>query len=333
MSVPSVGPAFFPLDKAWGLGASVYSPELQRDMVWLSGLLPYGQAAAVMERIGKRALSESSLWRTTQRQGYRLMTEAPSTETEVTISTQKQPLWAWGKMLSMDGGMVNIRQEGWKELKVGLVGQVVSAEHPDTEFIPEVHTVPLGYTAVLGDVEAFTPLLVRTAQTHGFFDVPQSSIVADGAAWIWGIADRHFPHSVQIVDWYHAGAHLADAAQARFPDQPALATAWLQTQRQVLFEGSLNALLADLNQVGLSETAHYFDTHQARMHYTEFQEAGLPIASGSVESAVKQFKQRLTAPGMNWSRPGAERMIPIRAAVLDQSFDARWASSSRGAPS
>jgi len=63
------------------------------------------------------------------------------------------------------------------------------------------------------------------------------------------------------------------------------------------------------------------------MHYLDFQEAGFPIGSGSVESEVKQFKQRLTAPGMHWSRPGAQRMIPIRAAVLDGSFDVRWSQA------
>jgi hypothetical protein len=83
---------------------------------------------------------------------------------------------------------------------------------PDSSVIPDVHTVPLAYTAVLGDVEAFTRTLVHTAQGQGFFDARQSSITADGATWIWGIASDNFPHSVQIVDWCHARQHLADAA-------------------------------------------------------------------------------------------------------------------------
>ncbi len=327
MYVLAVGPVFFFLDKAWGLDASVYSPELKRHLVWLSGLLPYAQAEAVMERIGKRTISDSSLWRTVERQGHRLTAETEPTQHVMAAPAGSDQPWDWGKMLSMDGGMVNIRQEGWKELKVGLIGNVMSDDPPDSGVIPEVHTVPLVYTAVLGDVEAFAPMLGRAAQAHGFFEAPQSSIPADGAAWIWGVADRYFPQSVQIVDWYHACEHLADAAQARFPNQPKLAAAWLQAQREVLVEGPLDSLLADLNQAELSEFAHYFETHQARMRYLEFQEAGFPIGSGSVESEVKQFKLRLTAPGMHWSRPGAERMIPIRAAVLDNSFDARWANA------
>ena len=319
--------AFFPLDKRWGLDASGYSPELKRQMVWLSGLVPYAQAEAVMQRIGKRTISDSSLWRMVERQGHRLTAEALPSEAKRAVPDENDALSTWGKMLSMDGGMVNIRQEGWKELKVGLIGKVVSIDLPESNVIPEVHTVPLAYTAVLGDVEAFAPVLVRTAQAQGFFGANPSSIPADGAAWIWGVADRHFPQSTQIVDWYHARQHLAEAAQARFPNQPQQATAWLQAQSDVLFEGPLDSLLADLNQADLSEFAHYFETHRARMRYLDFQEAGLPIGSGSVESAVKQFKQRLTAPGMRWSRPGAERMIPIRAAVLDASFDARWSQA------
>ncbi len=326
MYVRSVGPVFFPLDKAWGLDASVYSPELKRQLVWLSGLLPYAQAEAVLERLGKRTISDSSLWRTVERQGQRLMADVEPTEPRALAPAESDQPSDWGKRLSMDGGMLNIRCQGWKELKVGLIGNGVRDDRPASSVIPEVPTLPLVYSAVLGEVEAFEPLLVHAAHAHTFFEAAQSSIPADGASWIWGVADRNFPQSVQIVDCYHARQHLADAAQARFPDQPQLAAAWLQTQRDGLFEGPLESLLTDLYQADLSEFAHYFETHQARMRYLDFQEAGLPIGSGSVEAEVKQFKQRLTAPGMHCSRPGAERMIPIRAAVLDNSFDARWAN-------
>jgi hypothetical protein len=325
MFVLTAEPVFFPLDKAWGLDASVYSSALKRDLVWLSGLLPYAQAEAVRRRIGKQAISASSLWRTVEPQGNRLTAAANPIAAEVTPVGSDQP-WVCGKMLRMDGGMVTIRQEGWKELKAGLIGNVVSVDPLDPSVIPEVHTVPVVYTAVLGGVEAFAPLLVRAAQAYGFFEAAPTSMPADGATWIWRIADRHFPQRTQIVDWYHARQHLADAVQARFSDQPKLAATWLQTLTDVLFEGPLDRLLTELNQAGLTEFAHYFETHQARMRYLDFQDAGLPIGSGSVESEVKQFKQRLAGPGMPWSRPGAERIIPIRAAVLDNSFDTRWAN-------
>jgi hypothetical protein len=43
-----------------------------------------------------------------------------------------------------------------------------------------------------------------------------------------------------------------------------------------------------------------------------------------VESGAKQFKHRFTGPGMRWSRSGAERLLPIRAAVMGHTFDVAW---------
>jgi hypothetical protein len=60
------------------------------------------------------------------------------------------------------------------------------------------------------------------------------------------------------------------------------------------------------------------------MQYAQFRAAGFPIGSGGVESGVKQFKQRLTGPGMRWSRPALNRMIVLRSAVLGDSFDRLW---------
>jgi hypothetical protein len=51
---------------------------------------------------------------------------------------------------------------------------------------------------------------------------------------------------------------------------------------------------------------------------------GYPIGSGAIESGVKQYKTRLAGPGMRWSRPGAERMLVIRSAVLNGAFDLLW---------
>ncbi|MCA9967889.1 MAG: hypothetical protein KC423_26775, partial [Anaerolineales bacterium] len=74
----------------------------------------------------------------------------------------------------------------------------------------------------------------------------------------------------------------------------------------------------------LEAEAGYFANNQTRMAYQEQQLAGYPIGSGMVESGCKQFKARFDGPGMRWSRSGAERLLPIRAAVMSQGFDAAW---------
>jgi hypothetical protein len=150
------------------------------------------------------------------------------------------------------------------------------------------------------------------------------AVVADGAAWIWRLAADLFPCSVQIVDWYHARQHLAQAAAARYPDEATQARTWYTQMSEHLFMGRIGCIVTDLQQHDLAAHAAYFHTHQRRMQYHELRGDSYPIGSGTVESGVKQFKQRLTGPGMRWSRPGAERMIDLRAAILSRQFDQLW---------
>ena len=94
-----------------------------------------------------------------------------------------------------------------------------------------------------------------------------------------------------------------------------------------LFRGELWRIIRPLHHAELPKQAHYFEQHQRRMQYQEFREEGWLIGAGPVESGVKQFKARLTGPGMRWSRLNAERMLVIRAAVLGENFDTLWAAA------
>jgi hypothetical protein len=227
----------------------------------------------------------------------------------------------------MDGGMVHIRDEGWKEIKVGTV------------FVPEVHsgwdarlqeeteiiqTRPLGYVGVLGNVEAFSPALWGLAVQHQLPTTDQVVVVADGAEWIWNLSQDLFPESHEIVDWYHACQHLAEAAQTLHPASPEQCQHWYRHRQHNLFLGQLAPIIAPLQQAHQPEVARYFQTHRHRMRYHEFRENRFPIGSGMVESGIKQFKTRLTGAGMRWSRPAVERMLIIRAAILSDTFDHLW---------
>jgi hypothetical protein len=327
-----VGKAFFPLDQRWGLNDSLYSPALAQHMVWLSGMVPsYEAAAEVFRRVAGRTIPAASLWRQTQRYGARLA--AYVNQQQEQVSPQRVVLpgahedHGQCKGVSLDGGMVNVREEGWKEFKVGAISDIEQrlARDPTTrELVEQPHAVNMAYSAVLGSAEQFAPALWELAVRSAVPQAADSSVTADGAAWIWNLAADYFPDSVQIVDWYHACEHLAAAASALHPDEAQAAQRWYQQRQNDLFKGNIHKITLPLDQAGLSDHAHYFHTHKRRMQYQEFREEGYPIGSGTVESGIKQFKARLTGPGMRWSRPGAERMLIIRAAVLADTFDALW---------
>jgi hypothetical protein len=132
------------------------------------------------------------------------------------------------------------------------------------------------------------------------------------------------PDSTQIVDWYHACQHLAKAAQARYPDDDDKVHRWYRRHCANLYKGEIHKITRPLDDAGLTQQSHYFHTHKRRMQYHTYLEEGYPIGSGTVESGVKQFKGRLTGPGMRWSRQSAEEMLVIRGAVMGQTFDTLW---------
>jgi hypothetical protein len=306
-------------------------------MVWLSGMVPsYEAAAEVYQRVSGQHVPSVSLWRQTQRRGARLKAYGQRQQEHVRPERVVLPLTPHAQPqcqgVSMDGGMLHIRGEGWKEFKVGTVFDIVQHWERDSrsgELVERPHAAQIGYTAVLGTVSEFAPALWALAVERGVPAADDSSVTADGAAWIWNLVADYFPDSLQIVDFYHACQHLALAASALFPDDPGRHQRWYAQQLDILFQGGAPLIAADLEAAGLPEHALYFHTHQRRMQYQEFREQGYPIGSGTTESGVKQFKMRLTGPGLRWHAPNAEPMLLLRGVVLAGTFtfDALWAEA------
>jgi len=300
-------------------------------MVWLSGLLTYEQSSAVLERIAHRLIPSASIWRQTQRYGSQMEAQEQAAQQHLSIERVVLPLHRDytipRKGLSMDGGMVNIRGEGWKEFKVGTIFDVVQRWERDPttrELLQIPHGVGMVYAAALGSVSEFAPAFWKLALEQHIPEADDTSVTADGATWIWNLVADYFPDTRQIIDWFHACQHLFQAASALFPDQPDQAQQWYAHSLDELFRGSAASIAHQLERASLPEQASYFRVHQRRMQYQEFRDDGYPIGSGTVESAIKQFKARLAGPGMRWSPSGARQMLLLRASVLDFSFDALW---------
>jgi hypothetical protein len=287
-----------------------------------------------MARIGERFISPSTTWRMVQDYGMQLETIVVHQREQVSVERIQLPAAKHDhdqrKGVSMDGGMVNIRHQGWRELKVGTVFDVELRleRNPQTHDLEEIaHGVNVHYTAILGSKDAFTPALWTLAVQHDLPTARNRSVVADGALWIWDVAEDVCPDGQQVVDWYHATEHLHKAAVALYPKETDLPKRhrWFKTYKNHLYMGRIETIVSVLHQRGVSHLATYFERHKRRMQYLEFREDGLPIGSGTVESGVKQFKQRLTGTGMRWLLDNANRMIILRSAILGQDFDDLWA--------
>jgi hypothetical protein len=166
ISVRRAARVFPPLDEQWALKASVYSDEMAQRMVWLSAIVPYAQGEAIFARIGEQAIPSTSIWRQTQRHGSRLATAlAEQRATVDPVGVDELPAEADHenpKGVSLDGGMVNTREEGWREFKVGVVFDIATRfeRHPTRgHLVKMAHGVNIHYTAVLGSKTEFEPRL------------------------------------------------------------------------------------------------------------------------------------------------------------------------------
>lgn len=308
---------------------------VKRELVELTARMPYAESVEVYERLARVCVSCTGAWEITQAVGETIR----AMEARVGVGASKGQADAESMAVTMDGCMAHVREEGWKEVKVGSVFELENhrkqRQNKQGETIPVVRAKDQTYVLHLGGPEEFGSQLVAETETRGWSAVAQSAVIGDGAAWIWNLAHQDFPTSAHIVDWYHAKQHLFSAAQVIYRDIPDAIPGWVEQQADLLYNGHADhiaerlMILASLSKkqedkAGLESEAGYYITHHERMQYRDFQCAGLPIGSGTVESAAKQVKHRLSAAGMRWSRNGLQNMLPLRAAVMSHSFDHLW---------
>jgi hypothetical protein len=349
--VTTVGVDFFPLDQQLELWEKNWSGGLVKEAVWLSGVVDsFEEAERVLRRIGHVSMSDSTVWRRVERWGeqFRQLDQVRQQQAQ-TLPNRGQVIAGQAKQngrmgLAMDGAMVHVLGEGWKELKVGCVYEIEAQavfDKESREWLEMGHAVHNSYVAHLGGPDLFGRLLWAEAQERGWETVYDTQVVGDGARWIWNLTQEHFYDSYQTVDWYHAADHLHAAAQLYRPDSESAAQRWYNTAETSLFQGHADQIAQTLQQkaVGNSQRAkalrteaQFFENNKRRMQYLEFREDGYLIGSGPVESGAKQFKARFTGPGMRWSREGIERLIPVRAAIMSSQFDDLWPSLYNNSP-
>ena len=340
---------FFPLDQQLKVVGTHKSEMVSKLSVWLSGLVPFERATEILEKVGRVHTSRGSVWQQASLYGRKFQVE----EHKVRERAKQVHMWQGivpGETkedkrmgVAMDGGMIHIRDEGWKEIKIGCVfdvGQEVIVDEQTKEEVQVGCAVNNSYVAHLGKPEPFGQKVWAEARRRGWTSAADTQAIGDGALWIWNLVAEHFYDSQQVVDWYHGKQHLARAAELLHGEGTPAMRRWLKEEETSLFQGHAKAIAHRLRKQSQGKAcrgeslreAGYFGRNQHRMDYLEMRIQGWVIGSGMVESGAKQFKARLAGPGMRWSRTGAERLLSIRGAVLSNHFDQVWHSAYNSPP-
>ena len=300
----------------------------------------FRRAAAIFSDFTHLSLSKSTLQRLTSTYGLALdeqrcseaeaMVRVPSQEEEVTWRAVPEPD-SPVMNVSSDGALINIRDEGWKEVKTVTISAVAATVDDETGEI-DVHLTNHSYRAGLWEAKAFANHVWAESCRRGLEKAKQITSVNDGAPWIWAIVLMCFTHCIQILDWWHAVQRLWDIATIAFGDDRPAAQAWVDAQKRLLAQSNLRQVMRNIRLLfprghslpdPVAKSIGYFFRNRWRMCYREFRQAGCPIGSGTVESACKLVvQQRLKQAGMRWSRNGAQAMLALRSALLSD----RWSS-------
>jgi hypothetical protein len=335
---------FFPLDEQLRLWDQHWSEGVVREALWVSGIAhSYRDAQEALERLSRIHVSRSSLWERVQHWGQRFGEVAEAERAQaLALPEQWQPPSraevADQRMgVALDGFMVHLRAEGWKEMKVGALFDIAVQPTPDPdlgELVPVAHAVNVSYVAHLGGPEVLGAMAYAEARRRGWERAQDTEALGDGAVWIWHQVALHFPDSRQAVDWYHAKEHLAEAAKLLHGEGTPASERWLKSRETTLYQGHAARITCELEQAAaqkagevaaaLKREAGYFWEHQHRMNYLELREEEWPIGSGMVESGGNLFQARLCGAGMRWSRDGIQNLTPVRAAILSRRFDEVW---------
>ena len=201
------------------------------------------------------------------------------------------------KSLSVDGGTVRLRtRKGhpseWKNYKaVKLHDRIGMAFFQDNESLLQwVNQQPLSRTI---------------------------NCLGDGHDGVWNIVQQiGLKHQRrEILDWYHLmeNLHKVGGSNQR-----------LRQAESYLWKGLVDDAIATFNDLKKKQARNfqnYLRKHRFRIpDYQIYQQLGICIGSGSVESWIKQIASRVKIVGAQWNANNVPQILKLRCAYLNQSM-------------
>lgn len=213
-------------------------------------------------------------------------------------------------VVSMDGGRIRLKEKkrgrktakgrtryngAWREPKLFIIYVADAEGKIERSFMPVMD-------ANIQGPDALFKLLYSYLGQLGVTEADRVLFVADGARWIWnrisvlvhglGLKSEQVD---EMIDFYHAVEHLGKVAGLRKSWTARQRKTWIGKHRRLLIQGQVEAVIDAVKEIcrgrnskGIRTERDYFVRNIARMAYARIRALGLPIGSGSVESAIRR---------------------------------------------
>ena len=299
------------------------SPALEYKAVYLGTVLPYESASECIDKVLEVRLSDSTIYRLTDKRGKKALENIEmdkdckkeqynETEPEERIYSQ------------IDGAMIQVREEGWKEVKLGRTFKATDIVNSgQSQRITESI-----YTAKLGNKDSFQENLGKVLPNK----VDQNNelvFTTDGAVWIRQMIQEMYPKAVSILDIFHLIEHLAKYIDMNY--KKAYKIVKMERYKELLLVKGGQALIKEIqnsrtkSKQGWIEKVNllkYLEANKERINYPDYIKENYYIGSGAIESAHRHVIQsRMKKAGQIWSRQGAEKMIALRVVFKNEMFN------------
>lgn len=142
--------------------------------------------------------------------------------------------------------------------------------------------------------------------------------IGDGHPGIWNLVESFESpgDKREILDWFHLveNLHKVGGSNRR-----------LKKAENLLWQGKVDetiTLISPLKKKEAQNFCDYLETHRHRIvNYNYYQEEAIcSIASGAVESTVKQIDRRLKISGAQWHKSNVPQVLKHRCAYLNHSL-------------
>jgi len=337
-----------PKDVALDIVVTSFSPGVKRMMGLVGGREPFEDGRISLKELAGIEISTKAVERTAEAIGEEIeaMTRR---EIELVAADKVLPFSRKQEIatmyIEMDGtGVPVVRREtqgrrgrgedGKAKTREAKLGCIFTQTVTDKKGRPVRDEESTTYVGGIEEAAPFGKRIYAEAARRGLIYAKRVVVLGDGAPWIWGIADMHFPGAIQIVDLYHALERLAEVGKSVYGTETSKWKEWAELRREALKRGDVESVVRSLKRLpphrldqmkSVRNAIDYFQTNRERMRYGKFRETGLFIGSGVVEAGCKNvIGKRLKQSGMWWTVRGANAILWLRCCLLSGRWEEHW---------
>lgn len=311
---------YYPLDEKLGISGR-FSFDVRKAALLLGQRVPFQEASDYLNRLLGVEVSDQtvltlveSVGRKVHEEDLHIIRKTLNEDGFAKLESDEAPPKKGAAYLQMDGMMVQTREEGWKEIRNGVLftedQRVELDKHHRWIRSKTCFSV---FNRHKNSLEAFKRRATTEAFRFGFERFETPVIIGDGAKWIWDYAETYHPNAIQILDYYHASEYLGNAMSSIDATK---------REKNKLFkkleDGEVTCIIAHLEKQTqtkeIIDCQRYFTNHVNRMNYAEYRKKGLVIGSGAIESTHRTLIQsRMKQAGMHWKKKNVQSIASVRA--------------------